>query len=92
MSQRRRIARQAGDFDFRKLATCEDGKKHGCELCRGDERRKRLAAEMLKQAKVMTLRATCDDCKAEWRVALFESTPGGELRIGSQPIVKARMN
>jgi hypothetical protein len=38
------------------------------------------------------LRATCDDCKAEWRVALFESTPGGELRIGFQPLVKARMN
>jgi len=81
MSQRRKLRRQHVTAEFVALHRAPENAKHGCEICRGDERRRDLADDLLRKGRLCTVKAQCPDCGAFWRVELFAHGPERSLRL-----------
>lgn len=95
MSGSRRLRRQQARAIVESFTTISKSPAcaaHGCEICRGDERRRVLAADLVATRQLCAVKAQCTDCGAFWRVELFAFGPRQELRIAFQPVARERPN
>ena len=96
MSQRRRLRRQQQRGSVAALVELPGGEEttHGCEQCRGVERRKELTEAFVSSGHALELmgsrqaaRVSCIDCGAEWEVR-FSAGDGGGV-VSFSPRIKA---
>ncbi len=73
-------------------ALSPEAAKHGCDLCRGQERRQAITRDLISEGQLCTARLRCTDCGADWLVSLFAKGARQELHVSFKPAQKRAAN